>query len=243
MNTNKKTETSPLTRARVAGFLYLLLFPAPFGLIYVPSRLVVPGDAAATANHIMASDSLFRLGIVSNLLISIVNILVVLALYQLLKPVNKSMASLMVIFLLAAVPIGMLNELTQLAALLLLSGADYLKVFTVDQLQALVLLFLNLHKQGLDIAQIFWGLWLFPMGYLVFRSGFLPRILGVLLMIGCFGYLIQSFAAFLLPNFKVNIIFFTSWGELLFPLWLVIKGVNVERWEKRAFEFASNPIH
>ena len=161
-----------------------------------------------------------------------------LALYQLLKPVNKNMALLMVLFVLAAVPIGMLNELNNFAVLLLLSGADYLKVFTADQLQALVMLFLDLHKLGLPIAHIFWGLWLFPMGYLVFRSGFLPRILGVLMVIGCLGYLIQSVAAFLLPSFKLNIIFFTSWGELLLPLWLVIKGVNVEQWERRALESA-----
>lgn len=224
--------------ARVAGVLYLMLFPAAFGLIYVPSRLVVPGDAAATASKIMASESLFRLGIVSNLLIAIVHIFVVLALYRLLKPVDKNMVSLMVIFGLAAVPIWMLGEVTQFAALMLLSGADYLKVFTAGQLQALVLLFLNMHESGLNIAQIFWGLWLFPMGYLVFKSRFLPGILGILLMIGCFGYVIQSFAAFLWPDFKVNIALFTAWGELLLPLWLLIKGVNVEQWEKRASESA-----
>ncbi len=163
-------------------------------------------------------------------------IFLVLALYQLLKVVNKNMASLMVIFSLVAVPIAMLNELNNLAVLLLLSGAEYLKVFTTEQLQALVYLFLRLHSQGLNIAQIFWGLWLFPMGYLVFKSGFLPRILGVLLMIACFGYVIQSFAAFL--GYNVSIIFFTGWGELLLLLWLLIKGVNVEQWKKRAAESA-----
>ena len=235
--TTRTAETSPLVRARIAGFLYLMVnLPAPFALIYLPSRLIARGDAAATANNIMASESLFRLGIVGLLFNAIANIFLVLALYQLLKVVNKNMASLMVIFSLAAVPIAMLNELNNLAVLLLLSGADYLKVFTTEQLQALVYLFLRLHSQGLNIAQIFWGLWLFPMGYLVFKSGFLPRILGVLLMIGCFGYVIQSFAAFL--GYNVSIIFFTSWGELLFLLWLLIKGVNVEQWEKHAAESA-----
>ena len=235
--TTRIAETSPLVRARVAGFLYLFanLF-APFTLLYLPSRFIVRGDAAATASNIMASESLFSFGIVLNLFTFIGQIFLVLALYQLLKVVNKNMASLMVIFSLAAVPIAMLNELNNLAVLLLLSGADYLKVFTTEQLQALVYLFLRLHNQGLNIAQIFWGLWLFPMGYLVFKSGFLPRILGVLLMIGCFGYVIQSFAAFL--GYNVSIIFFTSWGELLFLLWLLIKGVNVEQWEKRAAESA-----
>ncbi len=234
--TGKEKMKSVQRIARIAGFLYLMLFPAAFGLIYVPSRLFVPGDAAATAGKIMASESLFRLGIVSNLLTSIVHIFVVLALYRLLKPVHKYMASLLVIFGLASVPIWMLSELTQLAALHLLSGADYLKVFTAGQLQALVLLFLKVHESGVSIAQIFWGLWLFPMGYLVFKSRFLPGFLGILLMIGCFGYVIQSFAAFLWPSFKVNIGLFAGWGELLFPLWLLIKGVNVEQWEKRAAE-------
>jgi hypothetical protein len=230
MNSSKKT-------ARLAGFLYLVtnLF-APFTLLYIPSRLIVSGNAAATASSIMASESLFRLGIVLNLFTFICQIFLVLALYQLLKVVNKNMASLMVIFSLAAVPVAMLNELNNLAVLLLLSGADYLKVFTTEQLQSLMYLFLRLHTQGLNIAQIFWGLWLFPMGYLVFKSGFLPRILGILLMIGCFGYVIQSFAAFL--GYNVSIIFFTSWGELLFLLWLLIKGVNVEKWKKRAAESA-----
>jgi Domain of unknown function (DUF4386) len=231
--TTRTAETSPLFRARLAGFLYLLVnLPAPFALIYLPSRLIVSGDAGATANNIMASESLFRLGIVSILLNSIANIFLVLALWQLLKVVNKNMASLMVIFSLVAVPIGMLSELNNLAVLLLLSGADYLKVFSGEQLQALAYLFLRLHTQGYNIALIFWGLWLFPMGYLVFKSGFLPRILGILLMIACFGYVIQSFAAFL--GYNLSIIFYTGWGELLLLMWLLIKGVNVEQWEKRA---------
>ncbi|MGB8981780.1 MAG: DUF4386 domain-containing protein [Anaerolineales bacterium] len=235
--TARTAETSALVRARVAGFLYLLAnLPAPFALVYLPSRLIVRGDASATANNIMASESLFRLGIVALLLNSIANIFVVLALYQLLKVVNKNIASLMVIFSLAAVPIAMLNELNNLAVLLLMSGADYLNVFATEQLQALMYFFLRLHGQGLNIAQIFWGLWLFPMGYLVFKSGFLPGILGILLIIGCFGYVTQSLAAFL--GYNVSIIFFTSWGELFLLLWLLIKGVNAEQWKERALESA-----
>lgn len=232
------TDPSPLTRARVAGFISLLGLPAPFGLLYVPARLIVPGDAAATATNIIASEALFRLGIVSNLFMPIINLFLALALYQLLKPVNKTLAGLMVILVLAGVPIAMLSELTQLAALRLLSGAGYLTVFTVDQLHALALLLLQVHTQGLNIAQLFWGLWLFPLGYLVFKSGFLPRLLGVLLIIGGFGYMIQSLTTFLLPNLRLNIIFFTSWGELLLPLWLLIKGVKVEQWRKLSPEAA-----
>ncbi len=227
--------------ARIAGLLYLLM--APFGIfaiMYVPSILIVPGDAATTTNNIMTSESLFRSGIVSALIVQILIILVVLVLYKLLKPVNKNHALLMVIFILVSVPITMLNELNQFAALLISSGADYLAVFSAGQLQALVSLFLNLHEYGIYITSIFWGLWLLPMGYLVFKSGFLPRILGILLMIACFGYLIDSFGRLLLSNFDTTIVStivgFMLWGELLFPLWLLIKGVNVEQWEKRALE-------
>ena len=124
------------------------------------------------------------------------------------------------------------------AVLLLLHGADTLTGFTAGQLQALVPLMLNLHQLGISIAGIFWGLWLLPMGYLVFKSGFLPKILGVLLIIGGIGYLVDSFAAFLLPELGMNIALFTFWGEVLFPLWLVIKGVDVEQWQKRARESA-----
>ncbi len=231
--TTPTTETSPLFRARLAGFLYLAvnLF-APFTLLYLPSRFIVRGDAAATASHIMASESLFRFGIALNLFTFIGQIFLALALYQLLKVVNKNMASLMVIFSFLAVPIAMLNELTQFAVLQLLGGVDYFNVFPVGQLQALAYLFLRLHSQGLNIAQIFWGLWLFPMGYLVFKSGFLPRLIGILLMIACFGYVIQSFAAFF--GYNLDIIFFTGWGELFFMLWLLIKGVDAERWKQRA---------
>jgi len=228
-------EISPLVRARVAGALYLVanIF-APFTLLYLPSRFIVRGDAAATANNVIASESLFRFGIVGNLFTFIANIFLALALYQLLKVVNKNMASLMVILFLVGVPIAMLNELSQLAILQLLGGADYLKAYPTDQLQALAYLLLRLHDQGLLIAHIFFGLWLLPMGYLVFKSGFIPRIVGVLLVITGVGYVVQSFAAFL--GYNVNIILFTGLGELVFLLWLLIKGVNVEHWKKRALE-------
>ena len=237
--TERTAEASPLRRARVAGFLYLSLLPFDvFGSLYVPSKLIVPANAAATASNIMANASLFRLGIASALIGQIIVILVGLALYQLLKPVNKNMAVLMLILNLVAAPIAMLNELNHFAILLLVQDPYHL---TPDQLHALVSLFVQLYALGLNIVGLFWGLWLFPMGYLVFKSGFLPRILAVLLIIGGFGYLIQSFTAFLLPNLEGNIAWLavlTSWGELFLSLWLVIKGVNVEQWEKRARESA-----
>jgi hypothetical protein len=230
---------NPNKTARLAGFLYLLMVPfAVFSIKYLPSILIVPGDASATANNIVASVSLFRLGIVSALFVQLINLFLVLVLYKLLKHVNKNHALLMVILFVVSIPITMLNELNQFAALILSSGTEYLSTFSPDQLHALVPLFLDLHEQGITIAGIFWGLWLFPLGYLVFKSGFLPGILGILLMIGCFGYLIESFVVILVPSFNVNIAIFTFWGEILFPLWLLIKGVNVEEWEKRALESA-----
>lgn len=228
-------EMSPLLRARVAGALYLVanIF-APFTLLYLPSSFMVRGDAAATADNILASESLFRLGIVGNLFTFIANIFLALALYQLLKVVHKNMAALMVILFLVGVPIAMLNEVIQLAVLRLLSGADYLNVYATEQLQSLVYLLLGVHDQGLLIAHIFFGLWLLPMGYLVFQSDFIPKFVGVLLVIAGVGYVVQSFAEFL--GYSLNIIVFTGLGELVFLLWLLIRGVNVEQWQKRALE-------
>ena len=232
-----KEKMNPNKTARVAGFLSLIMIPfALFGIMWA-SSLIVPGDAATTANNIMASESLFRLSIGSALMVQVGHILLVLVLYKLLKVVNKNHALLMVIFSLVGNPITMLNELNRVAVLLLLNGADYLTPFTADQLQSLVSLFLALHEHGVLIATIFWGLWLFPFGYLVFKSGFLPRILGVLLIIAGFGYLIDFITFFLFPNFP-SIGQFLSWGELFWPFWVLIKGVNVEQWEKRALESA-----
>ena len=173
MNSLKKT-------ARIAGFWYLLMaITGPIGLLYVPSKLIVPGDAAATVSKIVASEGLFRSSIVSWLIGQMIFIVLPLVLYKLLKPVNKTHALLMVIFIELAIPIAFINEVNRLAVLVLLSGADYLKAFQADQLQAQVMFFLDLHAQGIGVAQMFWGLWLFPLGYLIFKSGFLPRILGI----------------------------------------------------------------
>jgi len=229
---------SPKKTARVAGLLYLLLagFGA-FGILYIPS-LTVPGDAAATAQNIVASESLFRLSLVSGLIGQTAFIFLVLVLYTLLKAVNRNHALFMVILALVSVPITMLNDLNKVAALLILSGADYLTVFTADQLNVQAMFFLDLSEHGVVIAQIFWGLWLFPLGYLVFKSGYLPRILGVLLMIGCLGYLFDFFAFFLFPNFETTVSLVTGFGEIFFMLWLLIKGVDIEQWEKRSLEAA-----
>jgi len=231
-------KTNPSKIARTAGLLYLPPWILSLVAIVLRQSLIVPGDAATTANSIVASGSLFRLTIVMDLVVQVVFIWLVLVLYKLLNPVNRNHALLMVILFLVSVPIAILNELNHFAALLLSSSADYLTTFPADQAQALVSLFLDLHEHGIMIAYIFWGLWLFPLGYLVFRSGFLPRVLGIYVMISCFGYLIDFSTFLFLPNFGVAINMFTGWAELVLCLWLLIKGVNVEQWEKRALEAA-----
>ena len=237
--TSKEKTNSIQKTARFAGFLYMLLIPlGVFGMLYIPETLFVPGDIVATVSNIMANQTLFRSSIVSALITQVVQIFVVLYLYKVLKPVNKNHAVLMVVFILVAVPIAMLNELNQFAILLLLNGADYLTSFTSDQIQALVALFLDLRHAGINIAQIFWGLWLFPMGYLVYKSGFLPKIIGALLIVACFGYLADSFIFFFVPDFGIKFSEFTFLGEALITFWLLIKGVNVEEWKKRALESA-----
>ena len=223
MNSTKKA-------ARVAGLLYVLAcIPAPFRLIYVPRTLIVPGNATATASKILASESMFRLGMAGELITAIAFLFAVLALYRLLQSVNKRHASLMVTLFAISIPISCLNVLNEIAALILLRGADFLSVFPRPQLDALAMVFLRLHGFGFVVAAIFWGLWLFPFGLLVYRSGFLPRILGVLLMINCFAYVIPSFTALLLPQYRdvaTRIALPFLLGEAAIVLWFLIKGAK-----------------
>jgi hypothetical protein len=215
--------------ARTAGFLYLILaVTGGFSMLYVPS-LIVPGNAAATANNIVAYESLFRLGVVSGLICQVVFVFLVLVLYQLFKGVNNTHAVLMVALVVAAVPVAFLNMLNQLAALHVLSGADYLRAFGTDQLNALVMLFLDLHSQGLLIVEIFWGLWLLPLGLLVLKARFMPGFIGVLLIVGFLGYLIDFLTRLLFPSYTAivsPIAGASKFGELAMILWLLIKGVK-----------------
>lgn len=215
---------------RVAGVLYFVMgLPAPFALIYLPSILIVPGNATATASRIAASETLVRLGIVAELFSQTLFIFVVLALYHLLKEVNRRQALLMVSLVLVSVPIACLNEVNSIAALAAVRGSDFLSVFQKPQRDALALLFLNLHGGGFAVVQIFWGLWLFPLGLLVYRSGFIPRILGVLLIVNGFVYPILSLTYFLAPEYGPIVARFMTlpeFGELWFILWLLIKGAT-----------------
>jgi hypothetical protein len=215
---------------RFAGLLYLLVsIPGAFALLYVPGKLIVDGNATATANAIAASETLFRLGIAVQLISQALFIFVALALYELLKGVDRRHAALMVMTIVVSIPIAFLNELNAIAALLLVRGADFLSVVDKSQRDALAMLFVTLHDRGFDVAGIFWGLWLFPLGLLVYRSGFLPRFLGVWLAIGGFAYVILSLAALLVPQYRDKVFAISqpaTLGELAFMLWLVIKGAR-----------------
>jgi hypothetical protein len=216
---------------RIAGFLYLLLVVfAPFRLIYIPSKLFVRENATATANNIAAHEVLFRLGIVTDLFCGTILIFLVLALYRLLKGVNQNQAVLMVI-LGGVMPatIDFLNVLNDAAALMFVRGPDFLSEFEKPQRDALAMLFLRLHHQEVAAAEVLWGLWLFPLAILVYRSRFLPRFLGVWLMINGFAYLAMSFTGLLLPPYEgmvSNIAFPALLGEMALMLWLVIKGAR-----------------
>ena len=216
---------------RVAGFLYLLLVVfAPLRLMYIPGALFVRGNATATANNIAAHETLFRLGIVSDLFCGTILIFLVLALYRLFKGVDQNLAVLVVILggLLPAA-IDFFNVLNDGAALILVRGADFLSVFDKPQRDALAMLFIRLHHQEIVGAEILWGLWLFPLALLVLRSGFLPRFMGVWLIINGFAYLAMSFTGLLLPQYEElvsNIAFPALLGEMAFMLWLVIKGAH-----------------
>ena len=237
--TNRIADISPRKAARATGILFLIMTAAAiFSMEYVPSKFIMPEDATATANNIIASESLFRLGIVGHLIVLFTDLGVALLLYVLLKPVNKTLSLVAAVFRLVMVAMRGINLLTHFLALLLLSGASYLTVFETEQLHALVLLFLTAFEDGVLIDLTFFGPHLLFVGYLVFKSGYLPRILGILVIIAGFGYLIDNFAIFLLPNYQVTIGLFVGWGELLLALWLLIKGVNIQRWEKRALESA-----
>jgi len=225
MHPTKKT-------ARVAGLLYPLMgIPAVFALMHVPRTLIVRGNAALTANNILASPMLFRLGIVAELIAAVFFLLLAMALYRLLSGVNKNHARLMLGLVLVSVAITFVNVLNNIAALTLFRGANYLSVFDRPQRDALAMLFLGLWGQGHAVNGIFWGLWLLPFGLLVMRSGFLPRILGVLLILDCFAYVAASLTSLLFPSYASGLfpaILPALLGELWIMLWLLIKGANVQ---------------
>ena len=215
---------------RVAGLLYILVsILGFFAMGYVPNKLIVHGNAAGTANNIAASETLFRLGIAGELIGQAGFIFVALALNELFKGVDRRQASLMVILIVVSIPIAFLNELNAIAALVLVRGADFLSIFEKPQRDALAMLFLNLHHHGFVVAEIFWGLWLFPLGLLVYRSRFLPRFLGIWLVFAGVAWVILSFTGLLLPQYQDKVDSYSQpafFGEIAFMFWLLIKGAK-----------------
>jgi hypothetical protein len=222
--------SSPKNPGRFAGLLYVLTsFVGFFAMGYVPSKLIVHGNAAATASNIAASETLFRLGIAGELIGQAGFIFVALALYDLLKGVNRRHASLMVTLIVVSIPIAFVNELNSIAALVLVRGADFLSIFEKPQRDALAMLFLNLHHHGFVVAEIFWGLWLFPLGLLVYRSRFLPRFLGVWIILAGFAWVVLSLTGILLPQYQDKVDTYAQpafFGEIAFMLWLLIRGAR-----------------
>jgi hypothetical protein len=234
MTANNKT-------ARIAGILYLIIIAAGiFAEFFVRQSLIVAGDAATTASNIMAAESLFRFGIAGDLIMIISDIALALAFYFLLKPVSRSLSMMAAFFRMTQATILGFNLLNLLLALSLVSGVSYLAVVGTDQLQALGLLFLEAHSIGYSVGLVFFGINCLVLGYLVFKSGYLPKVLGILLVFAGVGYLVDCFAQFLLPTYDLYADTFAMVvfgpaiiGELSMALWLLIKGVNVSASDQR----------
>jgi Domain of unknown function (DUF4386) len=224
----------------VAGFFYIVYILTTLLAEQVRARLFVFGDAATTANNIVSFQGLFRVGFTSELLSAVLFLLAAWFLYVLLKPVNEHLALLFLLLNFGGVIIESMNMLNQFVPLLLLSGSDYLKVFQADQLQALALSFLNSYTSGFMIAQIFYGTWLLPLGYLVYKSRLVPRLLGILLIIDFFGILIWFFQFFLLPGYSVITypgLAASFVAEISLSLWLLIMSVK----NQEPVSFGVNP--
>jgi hypothetical protein len=230
---------SPRQLARIAGGLYLLNIVAGFFAIgVVPAALIVPGDAAATVQNIQANELLYRLGLAAHMIPIVCNVPLVVILYDLFKVVNRRISLLMVFFSLVGTAVESANLLNQFTPLVLLDGAQDSHALTADQLQALAYAPLGLQSIGYNIQQVIYAFFLLSAGYLVFRSTFLPRVVGVLLAIGALAYLTYSFATFLSPGFAAHLVPYIQLpslvGEGSLCLWLLAIGVNVRRWKEQA---------
>ena len=225
MNSSKKT-------ARLAGLLWLLVaVTTGFSLGYVRPKLIVFADTAATATNIVASESLFRAGIVSSILTQMFLLFLGLTLFRLFKGGNRTLATVILTSVLVAVAIGVVNSLNNIGAVVVLTNPDYLKAFQPEQINVLAMTFLRLNNFGIGLLEIFTAVFLFSFGLLIIRSEYLPRVLGILLMIGACAFPINTFTKILIPQFHPALItqltmLFNAFGPLATMLWLLIKGVN-----------------
>lgn len=212
-----------------AGILYLLSMPfAIWSYLYVPSRILSTTDIAETINNIILLKPLFLSSIFSVYICQCLYIVIPFLLWALLKHVNKVMAIIMVILIYISIPISFINELNNFAILHILNNERFLEVFSKDQLYAIIQFFLYIRKTGEFVAQIFWGLWLLPMGLLVIKSDFIPKFIGFGLIIGCFGYVIDSMFNLCSRPLGFEVSSVTGVGEILFPVWLIFKGVKLQ---------------
>lgn len=222
--------TSIKRDTRVAGFIYLLLaLTGPFRLMYIPEKLFVQGNAAATAANVAAHESMFRWGITIDVLVAAISVFVTLALYRLFKRVDKGIALCMLVLGLMDTPLYMTTLANDIGTLVVVTGSDVLSAFSAPQRDALVSMFIRMHGLSVTAAETFWGLWLLPLAILVFRSGFLPRFLGVWLALNGVAYIVMSVTELLWPAMGDQL---SNWGfpfqlgEIAFLLWLLVIGAR-----------------
>ena len=232
MSTRKQT-------ARLTGILYIAMsLPAAISLTYFPSRFLVPSDPAATAAKITAAKDLYRLLVFADVLSGVLALCLAVTAYKLFKDVNRTYARLVVLCLIVQASMQFAVVMTQLAPLVLLNGGKYWSAFTQNQLEALVQGFLVLRGQGIGVLSIYWGLWLLPLGLLTYRSGFIPRIIGIFLLIAGSAYVLSALSFLLLPAYYRTIFWAAApiygLGELSFINYLIFKGVRSEQLEVAA---------
>lgn len=232
------TTATPRLKARMAGGFYLItIIMGVFAEVFVRGALTVRDDAAATATNILAHESLYRFGLAADLIMLVCYVAVTLLFYDLFRQVVRSLSLLAAFFSLMGIAVLAFNSLNHLAPLVFLGGANYLSAFDTTQLQALALVSLRMHARGYSIAGVFFGIYMLLLGYLIFRSGFLPRVLGMLMMVGGLSFLIHSFAIFLLPAFVARLPDIGMLGgiaELALSLWLIAMGVNALKLKEKA---------
>jgi hypothetical protein len=220
-------------QARLAGLLYFLVaLIAPYGILVAPGKLVVADDPHATALRIAANPGVLRLGMASEIVHQAIEVFLVLVLYQLFKPVHRTLARQMLVLGLIPIPMVFLNVLAEVAAALLAGGPAWLNAFDRGQLDALALLAMRLHTHGLQLAAVFWGLWLLPLGAVALRSGFIPKVFGWAVIAAGTGYLVDAMAALLAPGLRAIVAtpaLVLEFGEPAMILWLLIGGATPRR--------------
>lgn len=235
----KKFEDYPQLYIRIGGIFYLIIIISGiFGQLLVRNKLLVYGDPAMTANNIVHSEFLWRIGIAGDLIMHILDLPIMILLYYLLRPVNKKLALLNLSFNLIQTAVLALNKLNLLAALFFLGDAEYLKSFTPDQLNTLSYLSIKLHDFGFAIGLIFFAFVCLIEGYLIFKSGYLPKALGVMMAIAGLCYVTNSFALILMPQFSNMALLLPCFiAELSLTLWFIFKGVNLTGWKQKMQQY------